>query len=256
MADWLLQSDVVYGPIHSRRLGTSLGINILPAGRKLCSYDCLYCQCGWTMHGDNDPYGVPSAALLLAGIERTFETIAGHASTFDMITLAGNGEPTLHPEFARIVDGLLNARDRWLPMVPVGILSNSSTVHRLPIRQALKRLDERFMKLDAGGVEMWRRLNRPLGHPSWEAMLEGLRSLQDVTLQSLFVTGSVDNAAEAPVSEWADAVAFVRPTLVHLYTVSRRPADPGVRPVAEQRLLEIGRRLTAETGIAAEVFSS
>ncbi len=256
MTEWMLQSNVVYGPIRSRRLGTSLGINILPPDRKFCSYDCLYCQCGWTVSEDGHARTLPSAEWLLAAIDQQFRHWSEVPIAINMITLAGNGEPTLHPRFGEIVDGLLGLRDRWLPMVPVGVLSNSSTVHRLIIRQALKRLDERFMKLDAGCAEMWQQLNRPLGHPAWEAMLEGLRALQDVMLQSLFVSGSTENATEEAVADWIEAIAFVRPKLVHLYTVSRRPADPRVLPVPEYRLMEIGRRLTETTGVASEVFSA
>ncbi len=249
-----LQDTVVYGPIRSRRLGASLGINPLPADHKVCSSNCVYCQYGWTKPGAaGEP--LKRAPELLAEIEAAFHSHREVGTAVDHITLAGNGEPTLHPDLLELVEGLQRLRDRYFPGVPVGILSDATQITRPRVREALLRLDERYLKLDAADESTWRRINLPLGAVQFSAMLEGIRTLPGVILQCLFMQGAYDNTDDAHVQRWIDLVGLLRPRSVQVYTVDRGTAAPGITKVPPATLQAIADRLTAATGIPADVFA-
>jgi wyosine [tRNA(Phe)-imidazoG37] synthetase (radical SAM superfamily) len=248
-----LQETVVYGPIHSRRLGHSLGINPLPPSHKVCSSNCVYCQYGWTLPGPS-PERLKRAPELLAEIEQAFRAHAQARTPVDCITLAGNGEPTLHPELLELVVGIRRLRDRHFPGAPIGILSDSTQVTRPRVRQALLLLDARYMKFDAADEATWRRINLPLGDTDFQGMIEGLRALPDVVLQSMFIQGSFDNTDDAHLRAWVEAVGLIRPRAVHVYTVDRGTAAPGIREVPRETLQAIADGLTAATGIPADVY--
>ena len=245
----------MYGPIRSRRLGNSLGVNLLPTGYKLCSSNCVYCQYGWTTNRPVVNGGVPKAQQILADADRVCGEMMPNGTPIHSMTLAGNGEPTLHPELLEIVEGLRGARDRWFPKAHVSILSDSTTVHRPRVRQALALLDARYMKLDVGDAAGFQRINQPMGRVDWQRMIDGLRTLGDVVLQSMFITGSVDNTATEQVERWIRTVAYVRPVSVQVYTVDRPPADVGIRKVSPTRLRQIAGMLTEATAIPARVFA-
>jgi len=249
----ILQTSVVYGPIHSRRLGNSLGINCLPFCSKFCNFDCVYCQYGWTRAGDH-PVKLERARVILEQIEEAFALHRKKATPLDCITLAGNGEPTLHVEFAAIVEGLIGLRDRYFPGVKTGILSNSSQVHREDIRQSLQKLDGRYMKLDAGYEDLLRKISRPRGDFFYERMLDGLRALPDKVLQSLFIHGRYDNTKPDDLKKWFDAVGYVRPSGIHVYSVDRQTADEGIVKVPRERLEAIAAQCQAKAGISVHVY--
>ena len=174
-----LQNGIVYGPVHSRRLGCSLGINVLPANQKVCSFNCLYCQYGWTDYSMLESVVYPAPEDIFKAIELTLTRLPRSP---DYITLSGNGEPTCHPNFVSIVDGILRLRDRFSPTSQVAILSNSSTVPTLIIRESLEKLDVRIMKLDVGALKPFQTYNIPAPDVSLEAIIEGLSLLRDVTV--------------------------------------------------------------------------
>jgi wyosine [tRNA(Phe)-imidazoG37] synthetase (radical SAM superfamily) len=248
-----LQSSVVYGPVRSRRLGCSLGINVLPTDRKVCSSNCVYCQYGWTQPGTSGD-ALKRAPELLHEIEGEFARHADDGTAVDCITLAGNGEPTLHPDLEILVEGVRGLRDRYFPGAKVGILSDATQVHRPGVRRALARCDERYMKFDAGDEATWRRINLPLGITSFSVMTEGLRGLQDIVLQSMFIQGSHDNTGEPQIRAWIDAVKAIAPRSVQVYTVDRGTAAEGITEVPKDKLQEIADRLTHATGIPADVY--
>ena len=248
-----LQDSVVYGPVQSRRLGSSLGINPLPVSYKLCSSNCVYCQYGWTLPS-HPTEAVKRAPELLALIEEAFQEHAERGTPVDCITLAGNGEPTLHPDLEELIAGIKRLRDRYFPFAKVGILSDATQAHRPEVGRALQQLDVRYMKLDAGDETTWRAINLPLGDADWTRMIEALKRLPDIVLQSLFIQGSYDNTDEQHIERWIGLVAALRPLSVQVYTVDRAPADAGVVKVPRERLETIAARLTARTGIPAEVY--
>ena len=248
-----LQDTVVYGPIHSRRLGESLGINVLPTSHKVCSSNCVYCQYGWTLPGPSSER-LKRAPKLLAEIEEAFRRSAAADTSVDCITLAGNGEPTLHPDLVELVAGIMRLRDAYFPQARVGILTDATQITRPLVRRALQLLDDRYMKFDAADETMWRRINQPLGNTSFSGMVEALRAMRDIVLQSMFVQGPYDNTDEPHLRRWIDAVGSIRPLAVHVYTIDRGTAAPGLLEVPREQLKDIADRLSRATGIPAEVY--
>jgi wyosine [tRNA(Phe)-imidazoG37] synthetase (radical SAM superfamily) len=250
-----LHADVTYGPLVSRRLGTSLGINLLPPRRKICSFNCLYCQYGWTdPHHDGAELAWPSADHVEGRVTAALETVLASGAPLDRITLAGHGEPTLHPEFEAIVERLREVRDRSAPGTGLAVLSNSTTLDRGDVRRALGRLDERYMKLDGGNRETIRRVNAAA--VDVPALLDRLAALPAIHVQTMLVTdadGLVDNTTPGAVQAWLDAIAHVRPAGVHLYTLARSPALARLRPAPRSRMHEI-RAAVERLGIPALVF--
>ena len=248
-----LQDSVVYGPIRSRRLGASLGINILPTDRKVCSSNCVYCQYGWTLPGSS---GQPlrRAPELLREIEEAFARHARDGTPVDCITLAGNGEPTLHPDLEELVIGIKRLRDARFPKAAVGILTDSTQVTRPKVRRALELCDARYMKFDAADEATWRRINLPFGNTDFGAMVDGLRTLPGIVLQSMFIRGRHDNTGEPHIRAWIEAVGSIRPRSVQVYTVDRGTAADGITEVPRDALQEIADRLITATGIPAEVY--
>ena len=248
-----LQDSVVYGPVRSRRLGSSLGINLLPVSYKLCSSNCVYCQYSWTVPPAN-PERLKRAPELLEEIERAFAAFAASGTLVHSITLAGNGEPTLHPDLEAIVSGLKPLRDRYLPAAKLSVLSDATQLHRPAVARALGLLDVRYMKFDAGDEATWRQINDPLGDADWGRMIASIKALPDIILQSMFVQGSFDNTRPEQIASWVQLVSEIRPRSVQVYTVDRAPADAGIRKVPPAQLEAIASTLTTRTGIPAEVY--
>jgi wyosine [tRNA(Phe)-imidazoG37] synthetase (radical SAM superfamily) len=245
-----LQSTIIYGPIQSRRIGPSLGVNILPAKVKVCSFDCLYCQYGWTdfsmMEGAKYPTPDEVRAALTAALEKPPKPPR-------WITFSGNGEPTLHPEFGRIVDIVNEVRDERAPDAGTAILSNSSTVHRPEVREALSKLDLRIMKLDAGTEEMLKLYSRPAAGITLEGIVQGLSALDDVTIQSLFTKGPSGNFTEENIAAWIGQLKQIEPVLVQIYSLDRGFPSREIEKLEREELEAIGARLEAE-GISAKTF--
>lgn len=246
-----LQPSIVYGPIESRRFGRSLGINLLPTGHKVCNFDCLYCQYGLTPHGI--PSRFPDLGVIEREVEASLARLAESGLKLDWIMLSGNGEPTLHARFGDLVPALIEIRNRLFPGVPLGILSNASTCHRPEIRSALLELDGRFMKLDAGREELFKALNQPTSAKAWPLVLDGLRSLKSVVLQSLFVSGVCDNTTPLAIGGWLDALRYVKPESVQLYSLDRPAAADGLRAVSREILEGIAGRVRDEAAVDARV---
>jgi wyosine [tRNA(Phe)-imidazoG37] synthetase (radical SAM superfamily) len=245
-----LQTGLVYGPLASRRLGRSLGVNLLPENRKICNFNCPYCQYGWTPAGTlAGPLDWPAPIA----VARAVEAALGGDPAIDSITLAGNGEPTLHPGFGEVVERLRAVRDRLAPAARIAVLSNSSTVGRPGVIAALRRLDGRYMKLDAGDEATMRRVNGT--RLDAEGIVSGLSRLDDVVLQAMFVRGpsGVDNTTPAALQPWLDAVIRIRPSAVHVYSLDRPAASIRLERVPRATLEQITERV-GRAGIKAEVF--
>ena len=245
-----LQSTLVYGPVQSRRLGRSLGVNLGPAGRKACNFNCAYCQYGWTNFPAKGSFPRPADVIdaLDCALQRDPDV--------ESITVAGNGEPTLHPGFAPIAEGIFKVRQRRAPGARLALLSNGSTLNRLDVVYSLGHFDERYMKLDAGDPITYSRINGP--GPSVTEIVDSLAALPAIVIQAMFVreaAGRIDNTTDGAVAEWLAAIERVKPVQVHLYTIDRAPACATLRPTSECRLREIAEQVRS-AGIHAEVFPS
>lgn len=254
LACMTLHPGVVYGPVVSRRFGTSLGINLLPALRKLCSFNCVYCQYGWTDTTSIADADWPSVEGVVSAVGDSVARLSSEGLTIDRWTIAGHGEPTLHPEFPAVVEALRVLRDDVAKGTPIGVLSNSSTAHVPGIRDALGRLDERGMKLDAGTQDALRHVNAtatPIAQ-----IIEALATLPDIAVQAMFVReprGRIDNATPAAVEAWLGAIARIRPREVQVYTLARGPAWAGLEAVPADRLEAIAAQVR-RLGVPAHAF--
>lgn len=248
-----LQRDVIYGPVSSRRLGRSLGINLLPPGRKVCTFDCVYCQYGSadTVSAIPEQEGFPSVSTVLQKVE---EAVRRQRAPLDYLTFSGNGEPTLHPDFPEIVSGLLRLRDRMCSQTRLAVLSNSSRMHRPEIRQAVERLDDPIMKLDAGDPQTLSLLSRPSAVVTFEKLVEGLAGMPRLIVQTMIIAGEVQNADGEAHEAWMATVARLSPEMVQIYTAERPVAESGVQRVPKERLEELASQAQQKTGIPVKAY--
>jgi wyosine [tRNA(Phe)-imidazoG37] synthetase (radical SAM superfamily) len=235
-----LQKGVVYGPVHSRRLGSSLGINLLPAQMKVCTFNCLYCQYGWTDFSRMNKIPFPDFKDVLDAVEKGLKELPSPPS---FITFSGNGEPTLHPRFPELVDRIIKIRDSFSPTSKTAILSNSSTVFQPEIQEALCRLDVRIMKLDAGGESIFQQYNQPLDSVSFSSIVDGLASLKQVIIQALFSGGPLGNSHEKLVNKWIYQVQIISPLSVQIYSLDRGKPSGDIEALTRQRMLDIQEKL-------------
>lgn len=253
-----LTDGVTYGPVKSRRLGASLGVNILPFNVKVCSFNCNYCQCGWTTDlvdsASLAKYDWPTADQIAVGLRKTLQELKARGEKLDCITLAGNGEPTLHPDFLEVIRAILSVRDEVMPGVRCDILSNAAHLDRPEVVQGLNLLDERYMKLDAGTDEQFLNMNSPVTEVGIWDIMKNLAKLKDFVVQAMFTHGRRDNTDEKSVVDWIQAIKRVKPKSVQIYSVDRFPADKKITKVGRDLLEEIGQAMTAQTGVPAEVF--
>jgi wyosine [tRNA(Phe)-imidazoG37] synthetase (radical SAM superfamily) len=242
---------IVYGPVNSRRLGASLGINLLPTGTKRCTFDCAYCHFGWTAGPPLPSDAFPSPEQVLAAVEGALDKQPTAPPTF--LTFSGNGEPTSHPRFLSIVEGVRALRDRRCPGSKLALLSNSTRLADANVRAALDLLDVRIMKLDAGTEVLFRRYSRPLEPITLQDVVVGLSGLRAVTLQTLFTAGIGGNAEPEHVTAWIEKVAAIRPVDVQIHTLDRPWPSNDLRPLEPQTLHDIAARLH-QAGCPATVY--
>ena len=249
-----LQPGIIYGPVRSRRLGASLGLNILPRNYKLCSFNCVYCQYGWTDVCTMDAADRLRDLPTPDGFRKALESTLCENQEIDNITFSGNGEPTLHPQFEKLVDIARQLKEEYFPKANIGVLSNSSTMNIEAVRRALARLDFEIMKLDAGNIETFRKINRAHREVDYRAILNGLKSLEKVTLQTMFVDGAIQNIGDQELSEWMERVGEIQPVKAQIYSLHRPPAESSLREVSAEKLEEIAARAEKETGVPIEVI--
>jgi len=248
----------VYGPFRTRRQGNSLGINLLAPMRKHCTFNCVYCQCGWTREAvpalPEDFTDYPSPARVRDEIVRRFGELLEEGNVPDAIIVSGNGEPTLYPWLEEVVDIILPMRNMYFPSARTGILTAGTELGREEVRRAVDRLDERMVKLDAGSDKMHRKVNLPLVSFDLDRLEQWVSRLRDCIVQSCFVRGRIDNTAEEDVRDWVARVARIGPKCVHVYSLDRTPPAPGLLRVDRASLERIASRLCSETGIEAKVY--
>jgi len=250
-----LQSGITYGPIRSRRLGRSLGINLFPSDKKVCSYDCVYCHFGATTDHLLECLGarVPSVREVLDAIEAYLKS----DHEFDFATLSGNGEPTMYPHFAELIPKLKQLIARIRPSVRLALLSNSSTANRPGLSKALDQIDLPVFKLDAGDQATFELLNRPCKGILIDDIIRGLTRLAShakLVLQTVMISGLVRNWEGAPYDAWAKAVKTIRPDRIQLYTTDRPVADQRVEKLSPEQLDRVAQRTRELTGINTEAY--
>jgi hypothetical protein len=251
---WDMNCPVVYGPVPSRRLGFSLGINVLPEDKKHCNFDCLYCQCGWTSRASLDlptkSVGFPSLREIERAVRESFESLRHQAIIPDTIIFSGNGEPTLYPEFGEAVEIVRTARDSFLPESLLGILTNGTLLGDESIFKAVVNLDLRCLKLDAGNLWM----DRPCGSYCLDDLIPIWRKVPELIVQSFFCEGQFDNSTPEWVDLWLDQLEEIKPFRLHLYTLDRKAPTPNLRKATAGKLQKIADLVQARIGIVPQVF--
>lgn len=218
--------DIVFGPIVSRRLGSSLGVNLLPSKGKLCNFDCIYCECGWNKDGAQDRT-LPTYEDVCMALREKVSALAEAGAEVDSITFSGNGEPTIHPDFAAIVSLVLELRDRYYPNAKVSVLSNATMLGREDVRNALKRIDNPILKIDASGNELINKINKPSGQYRLEEVVRWLKDFNgDFILQTMFLRSpEFDLSDSVQLERWMDIVREVGPREIMVYTIDRETPD-------------------------------
>ena len=242
-----LWDDIVFGPIISRRVGRSLGINLLPREAKVCTFDCVYCECGGLKRGA-DKHPLPSLQQVRDAIEGRFAALASEGQGIDSISFTGNGEPTLHKDFAQIIDITLAARDRWFPQAVVSVFTNATRLDRAEVVAALRKVDNPILKIDCALDAMAQVMNRPRKGYSVAKVVEQMKAFGgDFVLQTMLVKGPVvDNTTPEALEAWYDVVRQLRPREIMLYSIARETPVQGLEKVPAEELRAAANPLVEE----------
>ena len=246
----IIYPSPIFGPVHSRRLGISLGINLLPADGKICSFNCIYCECGF--NEDHRPtLPLPTLEEVAKKLEEKLSQMVADGQLPDVLTFAGNGEPTCHPHFAEIIDDTIRLRDQYCPKAKVSVLSNATMIHKKEVHDALMRVDNNIQKLDTVDPIYINKVDRSNGAYDVEKVIDGLKAFDGhVIIQTMFMRGeylneSVDNTGEEYVAPWLEAVKVIRPQQVMIYTIDRETPAHGLLKATHEQLDAIRDRVIA-----------
>lgn len=246
-----LFSSPIFGPVYSRRLGVSLGINLLPSSGKICSFDCIYCECGYNKDR-RTKFPLPTREEVRTALENKLKEMHQTGTAPDVLTFAGNGEPTCHPNFPEIIDDTLLLRDTYFPKAKVSVLSNANFIFRPAVFEALNKVDNNILKLDTADEAYIRMVNRPADNYSVTEIIERLKAFQGrCIIQTMFMKGkylgkSVDNTTDRYVLPWLEAVKSIAPRQVMIYTIDRETPEQDLRKASAEELDRIVALLTRE----------
>lgn len=243
----MLREKTVFGPIHSRRLGNSLGLNILPENGKFCNFDCIYCECGWNKDGKDDQY-LPKAYEVKAALEAKLKECAQNGTPIDSITFSGDGESTLNPDFPQIVDDTMVLRDQYFPQAQVSILSNGTRAHIPAVFAALRKVDKPIMKIDAPTNEWIAKINRPAPGYDVRRVIDALKQFNgDFILQTMMLqSDDFDSANPEIVNPWMDIVRELHPREIMVYTIDRPTPQEGLVKFSEEKMRQLVQPLIEE----------
>jgi wyosine [tRNA(Phe)-imidazoG37] synthetase (radical SAM superfamily) len=256
MATFLFD-EIIFGPVKSRRLGVSLGINLLPVNKKICSFDCIYCECGLNTKAD-EKAKLPTQQQVQQLLEQKLIDMGKKKQHPDVITFAGNGEPTLHPNFADIIDDTLALRNQLCPNARVAVLSNASSLNNDKVKHALLKIDDNILKLDSGLESTIINIDRPNTPFKLATLVENLKWFNgNLIIQTLFLKGNIngtviDNTQEEDVTAWLEILNDVKPKSVMIYTISRDTPFDTLQKVTLPQLEKIALRVK-QLGIDVQV---
>lgn len=242
-----LYDSIIFGPIQSRRLGVSLGVNLLALNKKICSFDCVYCECGFTQ---NDVQGrFAEKKVVIENLESVLIEMLQNEKHLDVITFAGNGEPTLHPNFDEIIDATILLRNHYFPKAKISVLSNATTLNKESVIKALSKVDNNILKLDSGLVETIKLIDQPTSSNfSIDTVINGmLRFNGDFIMQTMFLKGDfngmrIDNTTENEVNAWLEIVKITHPKQIMIYSIDRDTPVKTLEKVSKQELSEIAKK--------------
>lgn len=258
MAGFLFH-DIIFGPVRSRRLGISLGINPLSVDKKLCTFNCIYCECGWTDKHNAGKRELPGRNTIREYLEQKLIELKDSEITPDSLTFAGNGEPSIHPDFHGIIDDTIELRDKHFPQALITVLSNSTTLHKDEVFEALKKVDQNILKLDAGTEDTYRKINQVQTKTRLKDVVENLQKFNGkLIVQTLFLRGKfkdeiVDNTTEEEISLWLGYLDKIRPEYVMIYPIDRSTPAEDLEKVPSEELEAIAERVN-DLGIRTRIY--
>lgn len=256
MATFLFDK-IIFGPIKSRRLGISLGINLLPLDKKVCNFDCIYCECGWT-EKNNAKITLPTASAVSKELVLKLQQMQLNNEKLDVITFAGNGEPTMHPQFGMIIDNTIALRDRFFPTAKIAVLSNATLIRKKSVFNALQKVDQNILKLDSGIEATCKIINKPTQNFQLVPLTEYLKKMNgNLIIQTLFLKGCyndipIDNTTETEVNTWLSIIEEIRPKQVMIYSLARDTPASNLEKISKNVLTNIADKVKA-SGIEVQV---
>jgi wyosine [tRNA(Phe)-imidazoG37] synthetase (radical SAM superfamily) len=257
MATFLFDK-IIFGPVKSRRLGISLGINLLPTDTKICNYDCIYCECGWTDKVKSKKAVLPSRKMVKEALTGKLMEMKANGESPDVITFAGNGEPTMHPEFESIINDTIMLRNELCPGAGIAVLSNSTLIHKPSVSKALEKVDQNILKLDTVNENTFRLINKAARGIELKKIIEDLQAFKGkLIIQTLFLKGEsggekFDNSSEEELNGLIVAYKQIQPGKIMIYTFERDTAANGLYKIPLSDLQKISKRLVRE-GFLVEV---
>lgn len=255
-----LFEQIVFGPIRSRRLGISLGLNLLPENEKHCTFNCLYCECGWTMPKSKRRMAYPPRVIIKTELEKRLKAIYEKGSFIDAITFAGNGEPTIHPDFCNVMNDTVELRNIYFPDAKVVVLSNGTMTNNKEIRNALMMADINMLKLDAGTEETFQKLNNPIIKITLKEIVDNYKKFKgNFTVQTLFTRVNykgeiIDNTQPGELKAWLDILKTLKPQLVTIYPIARDAPLNEVEKISPRTLQKIGE-MVEKAGLKVDIYN-
>lgn len=255
-----LFKDIIVGPIRSRRLGSSLGVNLLPSKKKYCNFNCIYCECGWTKDNIIDINDIPKLDTVIDLLEKSLIKNKKNKVRIDSITFSGNGEPTLHPDFEKVLDNVIILRDKYYPETTISLLSNSTTLNDSHIFNCIAKVENPLMKLDAGSQKMFNLINKDMQHINIMEIVENLKKLDcDFTIQSIFLRGKcengiVDNTSDEEIEKYIEHIKYIKPKRIMIYPIDRETPAKELVKIGKKEMAKIAERIEKETGVETLYF--
>jgi wyosine [tRNA(Phe)-imidazoG37] synthetase (radical SAM superfamily) len=253
----ILFNQIIFGPVKSRRLGVSLGVNLLPTDAKICTFDCIYCECGFNTTVKDSR--LPKRDEVYKALEAKLQEMKAQNELPDVITFAGNGEPTLHPDFEFIIDDTIALRNQYCPDAKVSVLSNSTRMHKENIKKALLKVDNNILKFDTAFDDTLRKLDRPVSstfNVAWQ--IAELKKFEgNLIIQTMFLKGEnkgewIDNTTDEEVTAWLEIVKDINPKQVMIYTIDRETPVKALQKISVEALNRIADRVR-EAGLDVTV---
>ena len=250
MATFLFD-DIIFGPVSSRRFGVSLGVNLLPVGYKNCTFNCIYCECGWTYRNEATKFRLPERKEISAMLENKLQEMKSGNQAPDNITFAGNGEPTIHPDFAAVIDDTIELRNKYFPKAEITVLSNSTMLHKKEVFDALDKIENNVLKLDTAIEKTYRHLNQPYSKLPLQKVIENIKKFNGrQIIQTLFIRGDfdgqrIDNTTEQELIAWLNVIREIAPRYVMVYPIASDTPVKGLEKISKAELDIISSRVQA-----------
>ena len=255
-----LKEDLVFGPIHSRRLGNSLGVNLLPKVGKICTFNCVYCECGWNPEHRDEKARLATPQEYEQTLENALKSLVGTAKEPDSITFSGNGEPTLHPNFPEIIDITIKLRDKYVPKAVISVLTNGTNIHKEMIFKALQKVDNNICKLDGGTIDVIKKINMPNVNIDLERYIKDLQRFDgQVIIQTLFLRGEhngvrIDNTTDEEINLWLGHLQKIKPRKTMIYVIDRETPEKNLEKLSSDEMSKIADKVKA-LGFNVEFYS-